>query len=482
MIFSPGNRALMPLLRGAQFEDRRQAMNRVHLFKIAASSLVLGAGVTAFGVGGDLFSSAANARPSAKNPAAQANYAAKMLAKGKIAKAVAAAEAAVAIDPGNAEYRALLGQAYLASGRFESARLVLTDAVSLNPQHGRAALNLALAQSALAKQDEAIATLNAAQSVLAPADYGLALALAGHVDHGVTVLEGAARMAEATAKSRQNLALAYAMANRWGEARAVAAQDLAPDVLDQRMTEWVSFVRPQASWDQVATLLGVKAVWDPGMPSQLALARPAAEPAAEPAAVETAVAPVPAEPVAEAIPVSMAVPAEPTPEEEVVPAFEFPVREAPAPAVVPAVVQPVTPKAPALIKADTSPVKQSVVPTVKAGEPVKAAKAIESGNFVVQLGAFSSLARAQTAWKGASTKTRELANYDMATPRVTVKAASLYRLSVSGFTSREAAGQVCTRVRAAGGQCFVRSLTESKPMLMARKPSGGKSPVRVAAR
>jgi tetratricopeptide (TPR) repeat protein len=454
-------------------------MNR-GLIKFAASSLVLGAAMTAYGFDGTALAASSSKAVSGKSAAGMANQAVKLLGKGKLEKAVRFAEAAVAAAPANAEYRALLGQVYLASGRFESARAVLSDAVALDPINGRAALNLALAQTALAQNDAAQSTLEAAKPQLAAADYGLALALAGNVDGAIEILEAAARAPDATAKSRQNLALTYALANRWGEARTVAAQDLAPDALDARMTDWVRFVRPQASWDQVSTLLGVTAAWDPGMPVALAMMRPA-----EPVQAAAAVEPETSEPVAVAF-ADTGVVEQPTSGFEVVsteapePALSTPVFEAPKPAIVP-----VSLPEPVLIKADAAPVKQAVVAAPKQAlvalaKPVnfqRVVKTSESGKFVVQLGAFSSEARAQTAWKGASAKTRELGNFDVSMPRVQVKSASLYRLSVSGFVTREAAGQVCAKVKASGGQCFIRSITDAKPVQWAAR--GGK---RIASR
>jgi cell division protein FtsN len=60
---------------------------------------------------------------------------------------------------------------------------------------------------------------------------------------------------------------------------------------------------------------------------------------------------------------------------------------------------------------------------------------------------------------------------------VKVKAGSLYRLSVSGFETREAAGKVCSRIKAAGGQCFVRSIAGDAPLQWAQR--GG---TKIAAR
>ncbi|WP_204349818.1 hypothetical protein, partial [Klebsiella pneumoniae] len=61
------------------------------------------------------------------------------------------------------------------------------------------------------------------------ADRGLAYALAGDPVKAVEILGPAARAEDATAKTRQNLALALALSGRWAEAKQVASVDVAPD-------------------------------------------------------------------------------------------------------------------------------------------------------------------------------------------------------------------------------------------------------------
>ena len=56
--------------------------------------------------------------PNAKKALSEAAAARNAIAKRKGPQAVRHAEAAVANDPQNAEYRAMLGQAYLLAGRF----------------------------------------------------------------------------------------------------------------------------------------------------------------------------------------------------------------------------------------------------------------------------------------------------------------------------------------------------------------------------
>ena len=464
-------------------------MKTVGMLKIAASSLVL---VTAIApVNASKFGHEASAPE--KVAAEAAKQAAQFLEKRKFANAVEKAEIAVGAMPRMAEYRALLGQAYLSAGRFISAETTLGEAASLDPANARAGLNLALAQIANAHNDRALATLDTYRERLAAADFGLAVALAGDLDGATSVLEAAVRAPESDAKTRQNLALAYALSNRWREARIMASQDLSGDVLYARMTEWAAMASPSSASQQVASLLRVSPAFDPGQPEKLALAAgpdqqvaivtPARVPDRAPAAsfsteaapvfevsdssaskpapvVAAAVNPAPVE-VAAASPVSSALKViagvmwgESTPIVQPVPAHYT----KPAP----------------LIRAVAHPIKQVVVPgeNSMAAQSPRPFRPVESGSFVVQLGAFGNESRAQVAWRSAVGRSRELANYGASSARIQVRNASLYRLSVAGFTTRAAASQVCARVKAAGGDCFVRTIAGDTPLQWASAKLG----------
>lgn len=463
-------------------------MKTVGMLKIAASSLVL---VTAIApVNASQYGNEASAP--AKVAAEAARQATKFMDKRKFANAVEKAEIAVAAMPRVAEYRALLGQAYLSAGRFISAETMLGEAASLDPANVRAGLNLALAQIANAHKDRALATLDAYRDRLAASDFGLAVALAGDLEDATSVLEAAVRASESDAKTRQNLALAYALANRWREARIMASQDLSGDVLYARMTEWAAMSNPSTASQQVASLLRIAPIFDPGQPQQLALVPGSDQQVAvaipvripEPAAVVSfSSEPVPvfevASPTPQPAPVASAA-VEPTPVQV---AEASPVSAAlkviagviwgESTPVVQAVPASYTRPAP-LIRSSAHPVKQVVVPAQNSmiAQSARPFRPVESGNFVVQLGAFGNEARTQIAWRGAVGRSRELANYGASSARVQVKNASLYRLSVAGFTTRAAASQVCLRVKAAGGDCFVRTVAGDTPLQWASIPGG----------
>ena len=184
-------------------------------------------------------------------------------------------ERAVARTPDDAGFRALLGNAYFAGGRFHSAEMAYQDALSIYSEQPQVVLKLALAQIALGKNAAALNTLAVGRFTLSAADYGLALALAGKPGAAVDVLQAAARDTGANARVRQNLALAYALSGEWTQARTVAAQDVPADKLDGRIQQWMQLAKPQTASAQVAALVGVTpAAVDAGQPVRLALVKP----------------------------------------------------------------------------------------------------------------------------------------------------------------------------------------------------------------
>jgi hypothetical protein len=87
-------------------------------------------------------------------------------------------------------------------------------------------------------------------------------------------------------------------------------------------------------------------------------------------------------------------------------------------------------------------------PTVPAGPPVIAA----GDGGTIQLGAFSSQAKAKAAWKSLSTRFSFLSPMTMAVIPVKSGEATLYRLRASGG---ESAASVCAKLKVAGEICVV---------------------------
>lgn len=436
-------------------------MNKLNKIKLAASSLIIGVGTLAV-------SPVAMAERAGPEQSALSRTAAKAavgaqtaMAKHKFEKAVLLAERAVAAMPRAAEYRLLLGEAYLSVGRFNSAETTFADALTLSPGNPTAALKLSLVKTANGRAGEALGILEAHKSVLPVADYGLALALAGDPQAAVVALEQAVRGGQATPKSRQNLALSYALAGRWLEARAMASLDLPADIADKRIVEWSALSRPNNSWEQVASILGVTRTSDDGQPTALALAD-------FPERQYAAAAPVIQVPL-------------PVVEDAPQPNYEVPAEvKDPAPVRMAEATAASAIEAP-VIAAPVGPVKQQVVAVgVPASRAFKPAAPVESGRFVVQLGAFKSAGVAADGWARASKRWDFLNEYDARQAKVNLPRGTFYRLSVSGFASREAAGAVCTKIKAEGGQCFIRSILPTDGVRWAAK--GSKKSQQLASR
>ena len=395
------------------------------------------------------------------------------LAANDLQSAVSLAEQAVANSPRDAGFRALLGNCYLASGRFASAESAFQDSLSLVASQPQIILKLALVQIAQGKNDEAKGLLAAAQSVLDPADTGLALALAGDPQTAIAVLEPAARAPGADSRVRQNLALAYAFAGDWTQARIVAAQDVPGDQLDGRIQQWMALATPARSSDQVAAFIGIQPVaGDPGQPIRLALNQEGAvrQAAAEPMAVPQApavelssVATVDLPPASEPEPMAVAV-AEPV--------------AVPAPAAVPAVAPEPAPVE--LAAAPVSSIRQArpaLSPAaVRLSEPVAklrraAAPKPRAGKSraVVQLGAFSSRDRVELAWSRATSKYSVLRGYTPVSARFDGGKGTVYRLSIKGFGSDRDARLLCESLKRSGRACFVRASSGDAPVQFASR-------------
>jgi D-alanyl-D-alanine carboxypeptidase len=425
-----------------------------------------------------------------------ATRAAAALSANNLPLAIDFAERAVAKTPDDAGFRALLGNAYFAAGRFWSAESAYKDSLTIYSNQPRVVLKLALVEIALGKKDEALAFLDAGHAVLDASDYGLALALAGHTDEALAVLEPAARERGADATVRQNLALAYAFGGDWAKARVIAAQDVPADQLDSRIQQWMQLAKPAKASDQVASLVGVTpAAVDHGQPLQLALhatetrlaeAAPIVTvPTKVAPAPQPMLAPVPQPKVAEAAPPQPAAPPAPPP-----PQFVEAVTAAPAPEPVQAVAPaPPPPRHVAStihtiaaaavseareVLAAVMPHRDAPVAAVARARRVAAAAPrprFRRGNSttVVQLGAYGSPQRVLAAWDNAARKYGALKAYLPVSARFASPKGVFFRLSVRGFATTGEANALCAQLHRKGGSCFVRNFAGDTPVQYASR-------------
>ncbi|MES2700364.1 MAG: SPOR domain-containing protein, partial [Pseudomonadota bacterium] len=343
------------------------------------------------------------------------------------------------------------------------------------------------------------------------------------------LMGNAIRGGENTAKMRQNLAYAYAVAGRWREARLMAAQDVPADQLGARIAQWAEMASPDAYELRIARLLGVPAgVRDIGQPTALALANtPGLEQLAAEASGYVATAPQVARAVAEG---RMAVPAS---------ASELPAVGRPAPAVNVAAADAVAASQPAdfatafatdapsggslaqvtqdairFLNApvvQAMPVRYGAAPDTATAEtpaaPARAARAAAStgarqvaaraiaprgetaspvaalamadGTHLVQLGSFSSEQGARRAWGIYVSRYPELAGHDMVITEAMVRGKRYFRVSAAGF-DRANSRSMCSQVATRGGDGCI-SWAANSP-LPGALPSRREDGVRLARR
>jgi cell division protein FtsN/Flp pilus assembly protein TadD len=366
-------------------------------------------------------------------------------------RALANAEELVAAKPADAASRTLLGRAYLANGRYLSARATI--------------VSLALVDTALGNANQARALLSEHISDLPAADYGLGMAVAGDANEGVRALLEAVRQPDADAKTRQNLAYALALSGNWAQARLVAGQDLDGSQLQLRLTHWAATAQGNALPQRVAALVGVAPrADDAGMPARLALQQSGGTDVA-------AAGQQPSDMVASAV----------TEAQEQQPAPSAVVQVvAPQPAVAPAPVamaiatavqaQTITP----FIPAPSTPMRQPAVKHTPSAVPALAAAPRGGSDWVVQIGAYDNNAVAETGWKQAGARLPALRGYRKVSGTVSISGKTWHRLAVSGFGDRKAAVQLCATLNRQGQDCFVRrdeSIASTQRMASQTKPA-----------
>ncbi len=346
------------------------------------------------------------------------------------ARAVARGEAAVARAPHDALLRAELGHAYLRAGRFESAAAALNDAVALGDTPDRIILSLALAQIACGQNRAALATLDHGASV-APADLGLALALAGDPGRGIAVLTDAVRDGSASTNLRQNLAYAYALDGRWADATLTAGFDLPPDQVNARLQQWAQSMQSGGERVRIARLLNVPLIVDQGMPATLALNVAQADPASAPAPIATAAPMPPAPNLVEAAP-------SPPP----VSAAADPVPSAPAIAAIVAPLAPVTAAAP--------------VPSAFHHIAVQAHGARPTSAHFVQLAAYHSRHSAELGKAILARRHPLLRGHGLLITEARRHGRSYWQVVMAGFDGASASS-LCASLKRHGAACFAYS-------------------------
>ncbi len=446
-------------------------MSRNPWMQIAVSAMAIGlatSGCSSLGLGD--YGQGATSKQSA--------LAAKAAQKGDHSKAIGHAEAAVAADPQNADLRASLAQQYMTAGRFASAEASFAEALALQ-NSPRTALNLALAKIANGRSGDAVALLDKYREQLPASDYGFALGLAGELERSTLVLGDAVRQPDANARTRQNLAFVLAMQGRWLEAKIIAGQDIPYGNIGDRMGQWASYMQAGSSRQLVAGVLNTSAsANDPGMPTQLALNTNPVDFAPQMAMSAPASGYDPA-PLAQYAPTpsegpSGAVAAAAAPSEAVAPVETVAVESVAGTASsAPAAPYKVSVQLPALKPASNKSAKLAPLTKVasKAEAAALIAKARKSSGLAVQLGAFSSMASAKSAWTRMSAKHPTLRGYTPSYAAVTIKGRTYVRLAANGIADKRVGWALCQRVNGNANLCAQRQVSNTQLQAGQRGPA-----------
>jgi hypothetical protein len=168
-------------------------------------------------------------------------------------------------------------------------------------------------------------------------------------------------------------------------------------------------------------------------------------------------------------------PEQPAPRPIAAPPAPAPITVAPAPAAVAPPAAPAqapkpvaalpalraAPEAPVAAAPQPKPVQPRPAPHQKpvavAAKPVEPAAKAASGHAMVQIGAVSSTALAETAWREAvSVAPGMAAGKGKGVEKIEKDGKVLYRTTVTGFASKADAAAFCGRLKAAGKSCFVK--------------------------
>jgi tetratricopeptide (TPR) repeat protein len=405
--------------------------------------------------------------------AASVSDATEARTSGKTEKAVALAEQAALAAPQDPAAKAELGNSYLAAGRFVSARQAFDDALALGDVSPRTALGFVLASIGVGENRAAIETLDQWRDAMSPADAGLAYALAGNPAMGAQILTNALRSGDNTATVRQNLAYTHALGGQWATARILAAEDVPPAELDERISQWASVARPEDYTARVAALIGVQPQADAGMPAQLALGANSTEALMAEAAAQAPVATTAGELPPVDLLAANGVTRELKPLDQPVGARSI-AASAPAnfdsafgatgktPRTQPAgapMVQPAPAKRAPVTKAAVAVATPK--PATQPGETRSASSELAGGSHLVQLGSYASEADAKRGWAIFSKRYPQISDRKQVITQAKVNGKIYYRLS-AGNLAEASARSVCAAVKAKGYGCI--AWEESKPL------------------
>lgn len=167
---------------------------------------------------------------------------------------------AISKDDGSAGAYQALGQSLLVLGNYEEAAAMLERAATLDGGSATSLSTLGVAQDAAGRHDRAVSTFREGLSrypgsLDLQSNLGLSLALHGEAGEALDILEMVVRDGRSTARHRQNLALAYALANDTKRAARMASIDLDHQAVLANLG-YVDMLRALPHRERMAAMLG----------------------------------------------------------------------------------------------------------------------------------------------------------------------------------------------------------------------------------
>lgn len=188
-----------------------------------------------------------------------------MVAAGLAKEAANAFRKALVIDPANPRALRGLGNALVAQDQLDLAVEQFEKALAVNGKDHRAYSGLGVAYDSMAKHDKAqefyYAGLEIAPSdVLLRNNLGLSLAFSGHFNGAIEILRPLALRPGATARDRQNLALAYGLSGDMKQAKQFARMDMDSRSVERNLNYYAAL---RSISDPVLRIKSVRAGYAP---------------------------------------------------------------------------------------------------------------------------------------------------------------------------------------------------------------------------
>jgi Flp pilus assembly protein TadD len=363
-------------------------------------------------------------------------------------------ERARVIDPQNVTVLRNLGRAYVALSEFDKAQGAYLAALSADPSDTRTLNGLGLSYDLAGDHDTAQSHYRAGLTSR-PADVDLqnnlafSLISAGDYKQAIEVLEPLVNSASATARQRQNLALAYGMLGREEDVKRVASADLSPVEIERNLSVYRQ-LRNETKTKETLRSVGTPNFKDGSLSNKPTADLPPQLPTAEPKMSEAEPAtatPVVVEPVTASAPTALTVePATPaaTAAEPSAPA------ESSAIVLTPSQVMD-TPRPSASEKKAVKVQAAPAEPAPSAGPaPASVVNTTAFGSDKVFLGTFASEAAAREAWVNVWTGY----SADLGSMVASIEpAAGQFALFAIGAKDAEAASKTCDSLKTKGISC-----------------------------